>query len=328
MKKVIRWGILGTGNIAKKFAKSLSILPDTRLVAVGSRSEETAKTFADEFGVPHRHANYEALAEDANVDVVYVATPHPFHMDNSILCLMAGRAVLCEKPFTINAGQAEQVINVAKEAKLFLMEAMWTRFLPAIKKVKQWVQQGRIGDVCMLSADFGFRAVWNPQSRLFNPELGGGALLDIGVYCVSLASMIFGGPPSQIVSSAHLGETGVDEQSAMILGYGKGRMAILSCAVTTELATEARIYGTKGSVLIHTPWWRSTAVTISVGGKGKQVVNMPYEGNGYNYEAAEVMRCIRQGRLESDTMRLDETLSIMKTMDQIRAQWGLRYLTE
>jgi predicted dehydrogenase len=204
------WGIIGTGKIAKEFATGLAVLPEAELVAVGSRTAESANRFANMFGVPHRHASYEALVNDSNVDVVYVATPHSLHKENSLLCLQAGKAVLCEKPFTINAAEAETVIRLAREKKLFLMEAMWTRFIPLVVKVRQLLADRVIGDVQMLVADLGFLVDFDPLHRLFAPQLGGGALLDLGVYPVSLASMIFG-PPSRITGMAQLGKTGVDE---------------------------------------------------------------------------------------------------------------------
>jgi predicted dehydrogenase len=328
MTKKIRWGILGTGGIAKKFAEGLQILPEADLVAVGSRAADTAERFARAFAIPHQHSSYDELANDPDVDVVYIATPHPFHMENTILCLKAGKAVLCEKPFAINADQAQQMVNVAGTEKLFLMEAMWTRFLPIIVKVRQWLANELIGRVRMVTADFGFRADWNPKHRLFNPELGGGALLDIGVYCVSMSSMVFGQPPAKITGMAHMGQTGVDEQSAMVLGYGDGQLASLSCAVRTQTPQQALIVGTKGMIRIHSPFWRATTATISIEGKENETIKMPFESNGFEYEAGEVMKCLRTGKLESDIMPLNETLAIMKTMDEIRAQWGLKYPME
>jgi len=328
MAKKIRWGILGTGSIAKKFAKGLQILPEADLVAVGSRAANTAERFAHAFGIPHQYSSYDELANDPDVDVVYIATPHPFHMENTILSLKAGKAVLCEKPFAINAGQAQQMVNVARTKKLFLMEAMWTRFLPVIVKVREWLQQGLIGEVRMFRANLGFKADWIPKHRLFNPELGGGALLDVGVYCVSMSSMVFAKPPMKITGLAHIGQTRVDEQSALILSYDKGQLAVLTCAVSTNIVNDAIISGTKGSIRVGPPFYCATEATLSVDGKDEQTINMPLEGNGYNYQAQEVMQCLRTKKLESDIMSLNETLSIMKTMDEIRAQWGLKYPME
>jgi dihydrodiol dehydrogenase / D-xylose 1-dehydrogenase (NADP) len=327
MANTIRWGILSTGTIAKKFAEGLSVLPDAELVAVGSRSQATANAFGDEYDVDHRHASYKALAQDPGVDVVYVATPHPFHKDNAILCLEAGKAVLCEKPFSINADEAEQVIALARENDLFLMEAMWTRYIPIIVRLRELLAEGAIGEMRMLTADLGFRAKFDPKGRLFNPDLGGGALLDVGIYPISLASMIFGSP-SRIVSLAHMGQTGVDEQEGIVFGYSQGQLAILHAALQASTAVEATLMGTKGRIRVHSPWYYGTALTLSAEGREDETISLPYEGNGYNFEAVEVMRCLRAGRLESDVMPLDETLAIMQTMDKIRAQWDLRYPME
>ncbi|MBZ0289460.1 MAG: Gfo/Idh/MocA family oxidoreductase, partial [Anaerolineae bacterium] len=207
MYEKVRWGIIATGRIAGLFAQGLSVIPDAELVAVGSRTQEAADAFADQYNIPRRHASYEALAEDDAVDAIYVATPHPFHKDNTLLGLKNGKAVLTEKPFAINAAQAGEMINYAREKRVFLMEAMWSRFIPAMVRARQLVQQGAIGEPRMITVDFGFRAGWNPQSRVLNPELAGGALLDVGVYCISLASSIFGSQPAHIASMGHLGET-------------------------------------------------------------------------------------------------------------------------
>jgi predicted dehydrogenase len=326
MPDIIRWGILSTGHIAHKFATGLSILPDAKLVAVGSRTQAAADAFANEFGAPRRHASYEALAADPEVDAIYIGTPHPFHKDNSLLCLNAGKAVLCEKPFTINAAETREVIRVAREKKLFLMEAMWTRYLPAIIRAREMIASGSIGEVRMLVADFGFRTGFNPKGRLFDPALGGGALLDVGIYPLTLASALLGSP-AQIASAAHLGETGVDEQAALLLSYKGGQTALLSCATRTNTAHEAIIYGTEGYIRIP-DWWHANRFTLTVSGYAPQSFEVPHDGNGYSHEAAEVGRCLRAGKLESAIMPLDETMAIMETMDNIRAQWGLKYPTE
>jgi predicted dehydrogenase len=327
MNDKIRWGIIGTGNIAKQFARGLTVLPDAKLVAIGSRTRASAEAFGEMFDVPHRHASYENLAQDSEVDAVYIGTPHPLHRENSLLCLEAGKAVLCEKPFAINAAQTEEIINLARQKQLFLMEAMWTRFLPALVRVRELLASQVLGQARILTADFGFRAQFDPQHRLFNPELGGGALLDVGVYPVSLASMVFG-PPTRIASLAHLGPTGVDEQAAVVLGHEDGQMAILSASITISTPQEAILAGSEGQIKIHSPWWKPTKLTLSVSGQEDDLIEMPFTGNGYHYEAAEVMSCLRAGKLESDVMPLDETLSIMQTLDNIRAQWGLRYPME
>ena len=328
MRDKIRWGIIGTGKIAKTFATGLSVLPEAELVAVGSRTAKSANQFGEQFGVPHCHAGYEASVNDPDIDVVYVATPHAFHKESMLLGLKAGKAVLCEKPFTINAAEAETVIRFAREEKLFLMEAMWTRYIPLVVKLGELVAQGVIGDLQMLEVGMAFVAPRDSSHYFFDPHLGGGILLDAGVYAVSIASMVFGGPPARIVSMAHLGETGVDEQSAVIFGYDQGQLAVLCMSFRTRIPPAARIMGSEGRITIHPPLFSPTRLTISRTGQEDEVIEMPFEGNGLNYEAAEVMRCLRAGKLESETMPLDETLAIVRTMDQIRAQWGLKYPME
>jgi predicted dehydrogenase len=326
--RTIRWGILSTGSIAHKFAEGLAALDDAELAAVGSRRAETAEEFAQEFNIPRSHSSYADLAADPGLDVIYVATPHVCHRENTLLCLRAGKAVLCEKPFAINASEAEEMIAAARAEQRFLMEAMWTRFLPAIVKVRELLADGAIGEARLLRADFCFRAGWRPEGRLLNPTLGGGALLDVGVYTVSLASMVFGPEPTQIASHAHIGETGVDEQSAMVLGYPGGQLAVLACAVRTSTPHVAQIFGTEGRIHIHHPFWHPSRITLHRDGADPEEMDLAYPGNGYTCEAAEVGRCLRQGELESPTLPLDETLAILRILDQIRAQWGLRYPSE
>ena len=326
MGDIFRWGIIGPGSIAHKFATGLRALDDAQIVAVGSRSQDRADAFADAYDVPNRHASYEALAEDPEVDAVYVATPHPFHKENSILCLKAGKPVLCEKPFTINQHEAREVIEVAHSEGVFLMEAMWTRFLPITKQVKAWVTDGAIGEVRMLYADFGFRARLNPKGRLFDLALGGGGLLDIGIYPISYASMVFNTQPATISSQAHIGETGVDEQAAMVFGYDKGQLALISCGVRTKTPHEAKILGTDGMITVPQFWDGRTAI-LSTGDKEEEVT-LKCAGNGYECEAAEVAHCVRKGKLESDLMSHDDTLANMQTLDAIREQWGLKYPME
>ena len=327
MPQKIQWGILSTGAIAHKFATGLSFLSDAELVAVGSRDAKRANQFADSFDIPKRHASYESLVADPSVDIIYVATPHNFHHENTQLCLQSRKAVICEKPFAINANQATRMIEFAQAENLFLMEAMWTRYLPLMVELRTMLAEDLIGEVRMLTADFGFRAELNPEGRLFTPKLGGGALLDVGVYIVSLSSMVFG-PPTQIVSLAHLGETEVDEQAGIVLGHSHGQLAILHTAIRTDTPQETIIMGTQGKIRIHSPWWIPNKMTVELSGKPAKTIEIPYEGNGYHYEASEAMDCLRSNKLESDIMPLSETVSIMQTLDQIRDQWGLKYPAE
>ncbi len=324
---MFRWGIISTGRIANDFAVGVSQLPDATVLAVGSRTQEAADAFGDRHGAERRYDSYEALAADSDLDAIYVATPHPFHAPNCIACLEAGVAVLCEKPFTINAAELEQVVTLAREKGLFLMEGMWSRFMPATAKLRELLASGVIGDINIVDIDFGFRAAFNPQHRLFAPELGGGALLDIGIYSLSFASMVLG-KPQRVVSMAHLGESGVDENAAIILGYESGALTTINTAIRTTTPHQAVINGTLGRITMHPQYWFPQRITLEVYGRETSVMEIPMNGNGFNHEAAEVARCIRNGQLESDIMPLDESLELMRTMDEIRAQWGLRYPME
>lgn len=328
MGESIRWGILSTGAIARSFVKGLEAVPDAEPVAVGSRTQQAADAFGDEFGIPRRHTGYEALADDPDVDVIYVATPHSLHRENSILCLRAGKPVLCEKPFAINRPEAADIVAVAREEGLFLMEAMWTRFLPIMYQVRQWLRDGAIGDVRMVSADFGFGSrPGATKSRLYDPDLGGGALMDVGIYSLSFASMVYRRTPSRVMGMGHIGELEVDEQAGMMLGYDAGEMAMLFTSIQCGTSHWAHIMGTEGIIRIHPPYWRGATATLVRDGK-EEVVERPFDGNGYNCQAEAVGRYLREGKLESDEIPLDETVDIMGTMDTIRDQIGLKFPME
>jgi len=320
MRDTIGWGVLGAGRIAGKFATESKLVPGTRLVAVGSRSAEKAEEFARQNGVERAYGSYAELVADPDVDAIYVATLHPQHCEHTLLALEAGKAVLCEKPFAVTGREACQMIERARERKLFLMEAMWARFNPVTVQVRQWIAEGRIGEPRMVTIDFGFRAAWNPESRLLNPALAGGALFDVGVYVLAYASMVFG-RPAQIQAVGHIGESGVDEQTAMVLKYAGGQIASLTCAVRTPSPQSARIDGTEGAIEIPAFWRAPFARLI-------RPKEDPVEANGdfgFQYEIAEAVDCLRAGKIESPQMPLDETLAIAETMDEVRRQIGLRY---
>ena len=328
MAEKIRWGILSTGTIATKFATGLQAVADAELLAVGSRSQTAADAFADQFNIERRYSSYEALVQDADIDVIYIGTPHSFHKENTLLCLNHGKAVLCEKPFAINAKEAEIMIQTAREKSIFLMEAMWSRYLPVMQRVRELLADGVIGDVVQLMADFGFKNTFNPKHRLYDPALGGGALLDIGIYPVSMASMIFG-TPNRIQSLAYLGQSGVDENGAIILAYKNNpALAIITTSMRVQSHRSAIINGTKGRIRLPDSWWKTPRFTLEIHQGETTEIEVPITGNGYNYQAIEVGRCLRAGLLESDIMPLDETLSVMQTADTIRAQWGLKYPME
>ena len=320
----IRWGILGTGNIAHRFAEALEFIPDAELAAVGSRALSSAEAFATQFDVPHAHGSYQALVEDPTVDVVYVATVNSWHHKNCLDALQAGKPVLCEKPFMVNSKEAEEVVSLAREKRLFLMEALWTRFIPAFKRARHMWEAGVIGDVRVAMSELCFTVDRAPSAYAFNSELAGGSMLDMGAYPIMLAYMLFG-EPDTIASLAHIGETGVDEQTGMLFGYRGGQLAMGYSSFDVQSPIEATVVGTKGYIKIHTPFFCPPGFTLCLNGKEAEVFNIPYEGNGWNYEAVDVMQCLRSGKLESDMVPHQETLALMRTMDRIRAQIGLKY---
>lgn len=321
-----RWGILGTGDIARQFASDLNLLDDAHLLAVGSRSQEKADRFGAAHSIPKRYSTYEALVLDPDIDLVYIATPHPRHAEDALHCLDREKGVVCEKPFAMNSAEAERMVATAREKNLFLMEAMWTLCFPAVREVLSAIRRGDIGEPRMLKADFCFRIPFDPRFRLFNPNLGGGALLDVGVYPVALAQAVFGSEPQTVVSIVHIGESGVDEQSSILLGYSEGRIANLSCASRTELPQKAFIAGTEGWIRIPR-FSQPDSFTL---GDSKREETRRFErvGFGYAFEALEAMRAFVNGEKESPLIPLDLSLSVMRTLDRIRTDWGLRYPSE
>ena len=322
--EIIRWGILGAGSIARTFAIGLTALSDAKLVAVGSRGPENAGKFAAEHGGIRAHASYEALAEDAEVDAIYIATPHPYHHANALLCIANGKAVLVEKPFAMNAAQALEIADAARAMGVPCVEAMWTRFLPVMRQVRGWLKSGEIGHARLVLADFGFRGGDDPKSRLLDPALGGGALLDVGVYTVSFAHLVYGGEPERVEAVAAIGHTGVDEQIAVSCAWSQGRLAQLTSAVRTNTPHDARILGTTGA--IHLPvFWHAHSAILTRDGQPAETFAPAWIGNGYHYEAAEIGRLLRAGEVESPELPLAETVAIMRTMDRARHRIGLRY---
>lgn len=323
----IHWGILGTGTIASLFANDLGLLPDAKLVAIGSRAQSRADAFGDRFAVPHRHASYEGVVANADVDVVYVATPHVFHAGQAAMALEAGKAVLCEKPLTLNAAEAEALIATARANDAFLMEALWTRFLPVMQDVRRCIDDGEIGPVQMVRADIGAVRDVDSSHRLFNPDLGGGALLDLGVYPLSLAQDLLGMPDAQ-TARAVWGETGVDVQCAGVCSYDGGAQTVWHASLRADAGRTCAIAGPNGRLEGARSWWKGAPFTLTRRDGSTQTFARPYEGNGYQFEAAHVMNCLRAGRTESPRMPLADSLALLRQMDALRADWGLVYPSE
>ena len=327
MSDKIKWGIMGTGRIAGSFAIALKNLDDSELYGTGSRSGENADAFSDEYSVPKSFHDYESLAADPDIDVIYVATPHSLHKENCLMCLEHGKAVLCEKPFTINSAEAAAVINFARERRLFLMEAMWTRFVPAAMKLKELIENKIIGDIQYLFAGGAFIPEFDPDHYLFKKELGGGVLLDGGVYPVSLASWLLG-YPDKIQSAGRLNSNGIDDHDAMLLEYDCGAIASLYVSMRTKSPPDITVLGSKGKIYVHPAMFCPSKITLSLFDAEETEIALPFASNGYQYEAMEVNRCLREGKIESKVMPLDETLAIMRMMDKIRDQLGLKYPME
>jgi predicted dehydrogenase len=323
----LRWGIIGTGKIASAFATDLALLPDAEIVAVGSRTQERAEAFGEHFAIARRYSSYETLANDPQVDAVYVATPHPAHFAAAVLAVRAGKAVLVEKPFTLNGDEARDLIAEARTHGTFLMEAMWTRFLPHMVKIRQLIAGNRLGEVRSLVADFGEHFPEDAEHRSYAPALGGGALLDLGVYTVSLASMIFG-PPDRVTARSHPAFTGVDSQTAVILEYAGGRHAVLFTTLEGQTSNRASINGRDARIEIDADFFAPTSFQVIEGTRVAETHHDTHVGRGLRHQAAEVSRCIDAGMTESPWMPLDETSAIMDTLDEIRRQIGLRYPAE
>ena len=280
-----------------------------------------------EYSASEQYPDYDSLAADPDIDVVYIATPHSLHRDNCLMCLEHGKAVLCEKPFTINAMESVAVIDFARERQLFLMEAMWTRFIPAAIKFKELIEDNVIGDIRYLFAGGAILPDFDPDFYVFRKELGGGVLLDAGVYLVSLASWLLG-YPDKIQSVAKLNRGGVDDHDALLLEYDSGAIAGMYVSMRTKSRPDITVLGSKGKIYVHPPLFCPSRITLSLFDAEATEITLPIESNGYQFEIMEVNRCLREGKTESDVMPLDETLDIMRMMDEIREQIGLKYPME
>ncbi|HTP08993.1 MAG TPA: Gfo/Idh/MocA family oxidoreductase [Anaerolineae bacterium] len=318
------WGIIGPGRIAHQFAQGLHVIDDAALYAVASTTPGKAQDFAAQYGGAKTYPSYEALVDDPQVDAIYIATPHRFHIDNALLCLKAGKPVLCEKPLTVNAAETRQLIETARANKVFLMEALWTRYLPIYQQVRQWLDAKVIGDLRLLVSNFGINVPKDEGDRWLNPELAGGTLLDMGVYPIAVSQWIMGRQPQAFSAQAHMSNTGVDELTAVLLKYENGVISQFDSNFITDGVNDFMIYGSIGHIRIHGNYWGATQATL-VTADQSATVSRPFRGGGFEYQTEEAMRCIRAGLLESPGMTHADTLANMQLMDGIRAEIGLRY---
>lgn len=319
-----RWGILGPGRIAHKFVQDLRTLPDAQLYAVASSDQQRADAFAQEYDIPHAFGTYEDLLSLPDLDVVYVATPHVKHYENVMMLLNGGIRVLGEKPFAMNGGQVREMVTTARTKGVFLMEALWSRFMPGIQHALQLAQSGAVGKVVSVKADFGFKAPFAPENRLFNKELGGGSLLDIGIYPLFLSYLILGNP-TKVKAMASFGATGVDEQCGMVLSYGDGQVALLDSTLQAKTDCVGIIQGETGQIRIHSRFHETTAVTLQPEDGAPITVTFDRQTHGYDYEAQHVMDCLAEGRTESPLWSLDDSLNLINLLDAVRAEAGIQY---
>lgn len=322
--KNYRWGIIGPGKIAAKFAAALPLAGRATLEAVASGNADRAKEFAAKFGAVRSYTRYEDLAADPLIDAIYVATPHGFHAEHALLCLQQGKAVLCEKPMALSARQVQMMVEAARENKAFLMEAMWSRFLPVIEKTLGLIGDGQLGTVKYIRADFGFAAPFHPEGRLYNLRLGGGSLLDIGIYPLFLCLLLLG-EPDTIHAAAHLAPTGADETCQAILHYRDGRSAMISSTLACQTSITAEIAGTAGMIQLSTPWYKNDKLTLIRPGEEAQVFAVEPMVNGFEYQIREVTACLDKGIIESPLHSHADSLRLSRTMDAIRGQVGVSY---
>lgn len=322
----INWGILATGKIAHKFADDFKQVKNGQIVAVASRNRKNADNFAKQYGIQTAYDNYEQLVDDKNIDIIYIAVPHNLHFEYALLCLTHNKAVLCEKPFTVNAPQLQPLIKIAKERKVFLMEALWTYFMPAVLKAMGWINAGKIGEILGIQATFGFKAPYNPNGRLFNLNYAGGALLDIGIYGVAFSELILNNPITEIAAKAVIGKTGVDEYTSIILKHQNNVITQITNSLTADLNNDGFIFGNEGSIHLSQFWRASRAILHTPA--GTEVFEEPRDTHGYNYMATAVNQLLLSGAKESNTASLARSLKNMTTMDKIRDIIGLKYPME
>ena len=329
MAETTRWGILATGKIAHKLAEDLALTPDNELAAVGSRRLESAQAFAQQHGAAAAYGSYEELVADPDVDVIYVATPHALHLECARLAFEAGKHVLCEKPLTLNIGEAEEMVRLAREHDRFLMEAMWTACNPVIRRLVDDVRAGRFGTPRQVYAELGFRVDAGPEDRMLNPDLGGGALLDMGIYPLTFAHLMLG-PAEELTGTATLSESGVDLDVAVTGRYAGGALATMVASMTSWSSRAASVATDEGRLEVPPEFHHPTyAVWTPVGGEPERIEgDEPVIGIGYGNEIAEVGRCVQAGLRESPLVPLERTLLLMRQMDDLRRQIGVRYASD
>ena len=321
--KTYNWGILGAGKIAGKFVEDLQKVPGANIYAVASRSLDRATEFASENNVSKSYGNYLELVKDKEVDIIYIATPHVFHFDHTMLALEHKKAVLCEKPFAMNREQVVEMIAKAKKENVFLMEALWTYFLPHYQYVLKLIATKKYGKLKELKADFGFDAPYNTEKRIFNKELGGGSLLDVGIYPV-FAALTTLGIPDKITAHAQIGETGVDENCDIQFNYKDGAIANLKSSIKETTPTEAILKFEDAEITINSRFHQPSCITIKTE-KREETINFEVDTHGYNFEVIHVQEMLSENRTESNIMSFEKSLELIDILDTIRKRIGLEY---
>lgn len=322
--KTWNFGILGPGKIAKRFADAFQYVPNARIHAVASRDGTKAKQFTEAMAAARFYSTYEELAKDPGIDIIYIATPHPFHHPQTMMCLQHHKPVLCEKPLALNTRQVKEMTALARQNNTFLMEGMWTRFFPATHKVLELIQSGIIGEVKFVQGDFGFAAPVNPDGRVYNLALGGGAQLDVGVYPMFLALLVLG-KPDQVKSFSHLADTGADMSTSALLHYNHGATADIFSSVVAESPKEGTILGTKGRIRMHSPWYKTQKISLHLHSGEVTEFPFPHSGNGFEYQIREVVRCLEQKKTECELMPHSMSILMAEVADEIRRQGGIKY---
>ncbi len=324
MTRKINWGIIGPGSIAHKFASDLLLSENATLFGVASRDIERAREFGQQYNAVKHYGSYEELAKDPDIDVVYIATPHTFHYENTMMCLQEGKSVLCEKPMGVNTAEVRTVIEEARSRNLFLMEAMWTRFIPGTEKMLELIGSGAIGNISFIRADFGFKAGPDRPERVFNKKLGGGSLLDIAIYPLYLALLLMG-VPADVKAVARMYETQVDSYCAMLLDYADNSKAVLESTFEADTPVEAYIYGDKGTIKMHKQFHHTKKLSLFQDGKSGKVFDIEYTGNGYYHEIEEVNNCLINSKTESSKLPLSVSLDLITMIDRVKQEIGLWY---
>lgn len=324
MNRKIKWGIIGLGKIANKFASDLQLSDNSILYGVASRNLVKAKKFGQKYQSVNFYGSYEELAQNPEIDVIYIATPHTFHFENTMMCLKHDKAVLCEKPLGINSDEVRAMIKEAKSRKLFLMEGLWTRFIPATEKLIELLRDRVIGDVIFIRADFGFKADLDFEGRVYNKKLGGGSLLDIGIYPIYL-SLITLGIPTNISAMARMSKTEVDSYCSMLFDYENSAKAILESTVEADTPIEAHIYGSEGFIKLHRRFHHTEKISIYKNGKLNKTYDIKYSGEGYLHEIEEVNDCLIRNALESDKLPHKTSLDLITIIDRVKDKIGLSY---